>query len=121
MAEGLARAALGGAWRVQSAGSAPSVLNPLAVAALREVGLDIAGQRSKSVHSIDLAHVDIVVTLCAEEVCPHVGVAVRRLHWPVDDPATTEPLSDDEKLDRFRRARDRIVEYLKAFQASLDI
>ena len=70
MAEGLARARFGERARVQSAGSAPSSVNPLAVQAMAEVGIDISGQWSKRVDTIDPATVDTVVTLCADEVCP---------------------------------------------------
>src|SRR3954471_11421282 len=70
MAEGLARTLFGRLVRVQSAGSQPSRVNPYAVAAMREVGIDIAGHRSKSVDEIDPASVGAVITLCAEEVCP---------------------------------------------------
>ena len=87
MAEGLARAMLGPEVTVESAGSAPSRLNPLAVEAMAELGIDISGQRSKPVDEIDTDGLDLVVTLCAEEVCPVLPGRVRRLHWPVADPA----------------------------------
>ena len=74
MAEGLARAKFGERVRVQSAGSEPSHVNPLAIDALREVGIDISSHRSKSVDTIDPSSVDLVITLCAEEVCP-MGLA----------------------------------------------
>ncbi len=66
MAEGLARAAFGDRVPVASAGSHPTGLNPLAVKALAELGIDISGQRSKSVDSIDPSTVGLVVTLCAD-------------------------------------------------------
>ena len=102
MAEGLARARLGPGVRVQSAGSEPSRLNPLAVDAMREIDVDIASHRAKSVDTIDPSSVDLVVTLCAEEVCP-VGLAgVPRLHWPIPDPAAP----DRNTIEAFRVARD---------------
>jgi arsenate reductase len=70
MAEGLARQMFGAGVRVQSAGSSPSQLNPLAVTAMAEIGIDISGQMAKSVGTIDSSTVDTVVTLCAEAVCP---------------------------------------------------
>src|SRR3546814_6829004 len=70
MAEGLTRQILGDRATVMSAGSAPSRVNPYAVEAMAEIGIDISGQRSKPVDDIDPAGVDLVVTLCAEEVCP---------------------------------------------------
>jgi protein-tyrosine-phosphatase/N-acetylglutamate synthase-like GNAT family acetyltransferase len=87
MAEGLARARFGDRIHVQSAGSQPSVVNPLAIELMAEAKLDITAQRSKHVDSIDPATVDLVVTLCAEEVCPAFLRPVRRLHWPIPDPA----------------------------------
>ena len=105
MAEGLARARLGRDVRVQSAGSAPSRLNPLAVEAMREIGVDISSQQAKAVSSIDPAGVDLVVTLCAEEVCP-VGLSgVPQLHWPIPDPAAP----GRNTLDAFRSSRDELA------------
>jgi arsenate reductase len=101
MAEGIARAIFGGAVRVQSAGSKPAGVNPLAVAAMAEIGIDLSAQRSKSVVSIDPASVDTVITLCAEEVCPVFLGGARRLHWPIPDPASPDlALSDSERLAR---------------------
>lgn len=111
MAEGLARAAAPLGYRFLSAGSAPGMLHPLAVAALAEVGLDISQQRAKGLSDIALAEVDTIVTLCAEEVCPVVPGCVRRVHWPLPDPARVEG-SDAERLTAFRAARDRLRELL---------
>jgi arsenate reductase (thioredoxin) len=108
MAEGLARAHFGGSARVQSAGSKPSAVNPLSIAALAEVGVDITDQRSKSVTQIDPASVDLVVTLCAEEVCPVFPKRVRKLHWPLPDPAS-EPSPFAHPLDAFRDVRDELA------------
>ena len=87
MAEGIARQLAGDRLPIQSAGSAPSRVNPLAVRALAEIGIDASGQRSKSVDEIDRSTVDTVITLCAEEVCPVYLGSARRLHWPLPDPA----------------------------------
>ncbi len=108
MAEGLARARLPGTVRVQSAGSAPAAVNPLAVQVMAELGIDISGQCSKSVGTIDPATVDTVVTLCADEVCPAFARPVTRLHWALPDPAAATG-SDSERLDRFRAVRDEIA------------
>ncbi|MBI4081346.1 MAG: arsenate reductase ArsC [Candidatus Lambdaproteobacteria bacterium] len=107
MAEGLARRLFGKAVPVQSAGSRPSRLNPLAVEVMREIGIDIAGQRSKSVDTIDPATVDTVITLCAEEECPLYLGQARRLSWPFPDPARPD-LSPAEQRERFREVRDGI-------------
>lgn len=108
MAEGLARAMLPATITVQSAGSAPSALNPFAVQVMKESGIDISHHTSKSVGAIDKTKIDLVITLCAEEVCPFFPGAVRRLHWGMPDPASKEPLPDDVMLARFRTARDAI-------------
>jgi arsenate reductase len=107
MAEGLARARFGEAVNVQSAGSKPMRLNPLAIRALAEIGIDITHQRSKSVTEIDPATVDVVVTLCAEEVCPVFLGKAKRIHWPLPDPAAVEG-TGEERLARFRDVRDQI-------------
>lgn len=118
MAEGLARDLFGDAVRVQSAGSAPSRVNPYAVRAMEELGIDIRGQRSKSVETIDPATVDLVVTLCAEEVCPAFLGGARRLHWPLPDPdRKDESLSEEERLRHFRVVRDAIRERLEELAA----
>ena len=101
-----------------SAGSSPTAVNPLAVAALDEIGIDIRGQRSTSVDDVDPASVDVVVTLCAEEVCPVLPGRVRRLHWPLPDPAGATG-SDPERLERFRSVRDDIARRLANLDAEL--
>lgn len=118
MAEGLARHLLGDRATVMSAGSAPSRVNPYAVEAMAEIGIDIAGHRSKSVDDIDPAGIDLVVTLCAEEVCPVLPGRVRRLHWPIADPASSDPaLTPEDLRARFRTARDEIRARLEAWES----
>jgi arsenate reductase len=108
MAEGLARAHFGARVRVQSAGSRPSAVSPLAVAALAEVGIDISGQASKSVEDVDPDSVDLAITLCAEEVCPVFSKRVRKIHWPLPDPAA-EPSPTEHPIDAFRDVRDELA------------
>jgi protein-tyrosine-phosphatase/N-acetylglutamate synthase-like GNAT family acetyltransferase len=109
MAEGLARSLFGNLVRVQSAGSAPSNVNPNAIAAMREVGIDITSHASKSVDTIDPATIACVITLCAEEVCPVWPGAIDREHWPLPDPAATGD---------FGTARDDIRRRLWGFAAA---
>jgi len=115
MAEGIARGLAGDRLAIQSAGSAPSRVHPLAVRVLAEIGLDISLQRSKSVDEVDRDVVETVVTLCAEEVCPVYLGRARRLHWPLPDPASGTT-SDEAALESFRAVRDelsrRISEWL---------
>lgn len=107
MAEGIARQMAGDRLRIQSAGSAPSRVNPLAIRALAEIGIDLSGSRSKSVDEIDRASVDTVITLCAEEVCPVYLGQARRLHWPLPDPAGHAE-SEEAGLERFRAVRNEL-------------
>jgi len=121
LAEGLARALFGDRVPVQSAGSEPSTVNPYAIEVMKEIGLDLSGHRSKSVGDIDPDTVHTVITLCAEEVCPVFLGKVRRLHWPVPDPASNDPaISRDGMLARFRTARDAIRAKLEAFANDLE-
>ncbi len=121
LAEGLARARLGPHVTVCSAGSQPSQVNPFAIEVMRELGLDITGHRSKSVQTIDPATIDTVITLCAEEVCPVFLGHARRLHWPIEDPASTDPsLTREQLLTRFRSARAQIQARLEQLCAELD-
>lgn len=73
---------------------------------------------SKSVDSIAPESVDTVITLCAEEVCPLFLGKARRLHWPVPDPASEQPLEREELLGRFRTAREEIRRRLVAWRES---
>ena len=111
MAEGLARARFGPRMRVASAGSVPTQVNPFTIAVLKEIGTDISEQYAKSVDTIDPASVDIVVTLCAEEVCPMFLGNAHQLHWPLPDPAVPAESAADQ-LDQFRTVRDAIEKYL---------
>ncbi len=106
LAEALAREAFGDRLIVESAGSEPSEVHPLTLEVLAEVGIDARAQRSKSVDEIDRSRVETVITLCAEEVCPAFLGRVRRLHWPIPDPAAVGPR--EQQLERFRAARDEI-------------
>ena len=122
MAEGLARHRFGDRVRVQSAGSAPSRVNPFAIEVMAEKGLSLEGHASTSVDAVDPATVDTVITLCAEEVCPAFLGDARRLHWPLSDPDAKDPsLPREEHLRRFREARDRIDGRLALLEALLDL
>ncbi len=122
LAEGFPRPLLGPRAEVMSAGSKPSRLNPHAIEAMAEIGIDIAGQRSKSVDEIDSTDIDLIVTLCAEEVCPFFPGRVRRLHWPIQDPVSSDPaMTSDETRARFRTARDQIRTRLEILAGLLDL
>lgn len=121
MAEGLARRRFGDAVRVQSAGSAPSRVNPFAVQALAEVGIDAGTQTSKHVDTIATDSVDLVITLCAEESCPLFLGDAQRLSWAMPDPdRKQEVLTDAARLAHFRTARDQIEARLAVLAALRD-
>lgn len=116
MAEGLARHLCGAGSEVVSAGSAPTQLNPYAVSAMAERGIDISSHTSKDFDSLDASTFDYVVTLCADEICPYLPGKTQRLHWPIDDPASSDPaLSPEDFHRRFAKARDEIEGRLRKF------
>ena len=109
MAEGLARHVFGDAVRVQSAGSAPTRVNPWAIKAMAELGISLDDHASTAAADVDPGSVDLVITLCAEEVCPVFLSEAPRLHWPLTDPDRKhQDLTDDQRLEYFRVARDDI-------------
>jgi arsenate reductase (thioredoxin) len=108
MAEGVANSLFGEMVTVQSAGSKPSKVNPLALEALAEIGIDGSNQRSKSVDEIAPDSVDLVITLCADEVCPVFLAGKQRLHWPLSDPA-------GGGLEDFRKVRGEIQSLLNSW------
>ena len=109
MAEGLARHILDKRADVASAGSQPATVNPYAIEAMAEIGIDISAHSSKSVSDVDAENMDLIVALCAEEVCPVVPPQVKRMHWPIDDPAYKDPsLTPEDMRIRFRVARDEL-------------
>lgn len=116
MAEGIARSLAPESVRISSAGSEPSRVNPNAIRALEEIGIDASGQRSKGVDEIrqmDGPPVDAVITLCAEEVCPVWLGEAHRVHWPLPDPAAATG-SEDDVLGSFRSVRDELTRLLTA-------
>lgn len=122
MAEGLARKLFGARVAVASAGSEPSQVNPYAIEVMREVGVDLTTHRSKSVQTIDPTTVGTVITLCAEASCPVFLGKVRRLHWPIQDPASKDAtMPREEMLKRFRTARDQIQGRLEVLGALREI
>ncbi len=107
MAEGLARSMAPPDVEVWSAGTEPRGLHPRAIEVMAEVGLDIAGQRSKLLDEVPWRDADTIVTLCGEgkDVCPAISPIVRRVHWPLPDPAAA---AEDDSLQAFRDVRDEI-------------
>jgi arsenate reductase len=121
MAEGFARH-FGQGWiEAYSAGMEPSRLNPFAVAAMQEKGIDISDHRSKAFDENLARRMDVVVTVCgnADERCPVLPPEVKKLHWPLEDPAAAKG-ADAEILAKFREIRDlieaRTLELLREFR-----
>lgn len=116
MAEGLLRHDGGAAFEVHSAGTKPSLVRPEAIAALREIGIDITSHWSKSVNDFAGQEFDYVITVCdnAKENCPYVPAKIRRIHFSFDDPAAVTG-TDEERLVEFRRVRDEIRTWLTGF------
>ena len=107
MAEGIARSLAPSSVQISSAGSRPSSVNPLAIKALSEIGIDISSHHSKSVEEMNAGDIDAVITLCAEEVCPiFLGKAIR-YHWGMKDPAGIKG-NDLEQLAAFREVREEL-------------
>jgi arsenate reductase (thioredoxin) len=120
MAEGLLRHFGGSAYEVHSAGSHPNgYVSPLAIEAMREIGIDISAHRSKSASEFEGRRFDTVITVCdsAAEQCPVFPGAPERIHWSIWDPsAATGP--HEEKLAAFCRVRDDLASRLRTFLAS---
>ncbi|MCK6457380.1 MAG: arsenate reductase ArsC [Phycisphaerae bacterium] len=119
MAEALWRNLAAGAWDACSAGTRPAgYVHPLAIDVMRELGIDIAPQRSKHIDELADREFDLVVTVCenARETCPTLPGAKRTLHWPFDDPVAAIG-TDEQRRSEFRRVRDRIRDRIAAFLA----
>jgi arsenate reductase (thioredoxin) len=121
MAEGLLRHDGGGRFEVFSAGVSPSRVRPEAIEAMREVGIDISGQRSKSVEEFAGQAFDYVITVCdnAREQCPFFPAETKRIHWSFDDPAAAQG-DETARLAVFRRVRDEIRARLDEFALTRD-
>lgn len=116
MAEGLANHFLGDRLTAFSAGTEATRVNPLATRVLGELGIDISGQRSKTLDEFAGEPFDYVITLCgdANEKCPLFFGGVERRHLGFDDPSR-RPGSAEEVLPEFRRVRDEIRRQLQEF------
>lgn len=121
MAEGLLRGLGGARFRVESAGTRPTGVRPEAIEAMREVGIDISGQRSKSVDEFTAQEFDYVITVCdnARQSCPVFSGKTVRVHWGFDDPAAVEG-EWEARLAAFRRVRDEIGAHLREWMTGVD-
>ncbi|WP_053365392.1 arsenate reductase (thioredoxin) [Bacillus sp. FJAT-27245] len=117
MAEGWAKKYLSNEeWEVKSAGLEAHGLNPNAVKAMKEAGIDISNQTSDVIDPNILNNANLIVTLCghAADHCPVTPPHVKKEHWGFDDPAKAEG-KDEEKWAFFQRVRDEIGDRIKTF------
>ena len=111
MAEGFAKEYGKGLIEIYSAGLMAAGVHKRAAAVMKEIGIDISRQESKTIDETLLRQMDVVVTLCnyAESLCPSTPSGIRRIHWPIKDPVGTIG-TEEQIMNEFRRARDQIKE-----------
>lgn len=109
MAEGLLRSLGGERFEVHSAGTEATAVRPLAIEAMREIGIDISRQSSKTLDRFVDERFDHVITVCddANESCPVFPNATHRLHWSLPDPSRATGTAD-EQLAIYRKVRDQL-------------
>lgn len=109
MAEGFLRAMAGDRFEAGSAGTMKTSVNPLAIRAMAELGIDLGGHTSKVYADVEVPAWDYLITVCddANERCPWVPGSVQRLHWSFPDPSRASG-TEEERLVVFRRVRDQI-------------
>ena len=122
LAEALATSMCPSDFKIESAGSMPTFVNPFAVQVLSEIGIHLQGSRSKTVDELPTAflnNLNYVITLCKEEVCPvYITSRVKKLHWPLPDPARKN-ISTEESLALFRLTRQALEQKIKEFLETL--
>ena len=119
MAEGVLRHYRGQEFEVFSAGTKASMVNPIAIKVMKEIGIDISGHRSKHVEEFKGQKMDYVITVCdnAKESCPIFPGATKVMHWPFPDPPHGQ-VENEVILGEFRKVRDMIIAKFKDFKAS---
>lgn len=122
MAEGFAKYLYEDFIEVHSAGLMSATVHKKAIAVMKELGIDISGQKSKSIDKALLREMDFIVTLCnnAEDLCPSTPPETRRLYWPIKDPVGTLG-TEEQIMHEFRRARDEINEKVKQLKDELSL
>ncbi|HMY47496.1 MAG TPA: arsenate reductase ArsC [Leptospiraceae bacterium] len=117
LAEEILRQAAGDFLEVASAGSKPAgFVHPLAIRAMKEIGIDISEHTSKSMNDFLGSQIETVITVCgnADQACPVFPGQVNRHHWPFDDPAHATG-TEEEQMEVFRRVRDEIKKVFEAY------
>ncbi len=120
MAEGFARHLGKEVLEVESAGLNPAGVNPRAIQVMKEVQIDISDQTSDKLNKERTEDIDMIITLCgdAEENCPLTPPYIRRIHWPLKDPAKAKG-TDEEIIKQFRAVRDEIKKRVEDLIVSL--
>ncbi|GEO63116.1 arsenate reductase (thioredoxin) [Companilactobacillus nantensis] len=120
MAEGFAKESFSEDWQVESAGIEAHGVNPLAVKVMAEVNIDLSHNKSKLIDTDFLNDCDLVVTLCgdAKDRCPMTPPSVKKLHWPLPDPAQATG-TEAEKMVVFRQVREQIKDLVIDLASSL--
>jgi len=120
MAEAWTRKLRSDDYEAYSVGITPKGVDPRAVKAMAETGIDISAQRSKDIDSLGPMEFDYVVTLCdnARESCPYFPAKTALIHQGFDDPPVLaqDAESEDEAMSHYRRVRDEIKEFIMSFQ-----
>jgi arsenate reductase (thioredoxin) len=126
MAEGLARKELGDQYEIYSAGIQPMKIHPVTLDAMKEIGIDLSTQKSKSINEVPWKEMDVIVTLCgtSSNGLPPLPPTVKRLHWPVPDPATMTShygfkKSAEGKQGAFKEIRDLLKKRIDDFKQGL--
>jgi arsenate reductase len=124
MAEGWARKLTSDDVLAYSAGIEKHGLNPLAVKAMAEAGVDISGQKSKTLEDLPEQAFDYVITLCghANETCPIFPGKTKRIHAGFDDPPALakKAETEEEAFQHYRRVRDEIKIFVAKFPEGLN-
>ncbi|WP_455140407.1 arsenate reductase ArsC [Candidatus Hodarchaeum mangrovi] len=113
MAEGYLNHTKGNKYQVYSAGTEPTVVNPLAIEVMREIGINISNHKSKHVNQFLNEEIEYIVTVCdtAKEICPFFPYGKKILHQSFPDPSQTTG-TDEEILSAFRKVRDSIIVWI---------
>jgi arsenate reductase (thioredoxin) len=116
MAEGMVRAWGGDRFEAYSAGTEATSVRPEAIQVMSEIGIDISGHTSKTVLPFIGESFAWVITVCdaAKETCPVIPGAREQAHWSIDDPSEVQG-SEDERLEAFRTARDKLRDRVHIF------
>src|SRR3954454_16789064 len=116
MAEGLLRHLAGDRFDVFSAGTEATRVRAEAIQVMAEIGIDISGQQSKTLHGYLADKWDHVITVCddANESCPVFPGTAERSHWSFPDPSK-ETGNDEQRLQVYRDVRDQVVRRIRTF------